>query len=579
MKKEASGIIKSYILRHKRAWVRGIPAVILTTIFTMAVPWILRHVINILKGDGSTKKLILYAGAIIAATIIQGIFRYMMRQTMIVASWDIEYEIRNDLFSHLLKLDRRYFDSTPTGDIMARITNDLESVRAMVGPGIMHFIFTAFTFLTAMVLMLVINLKLTLIALLPLPLITGFTYLISKEVHNKYSKIQEHFSKITAEVQENLSGIRVIKAYVQEGNAVKRFGRLSQEYIRKNMNMIRIWGLFFPVILGFTGIAIMLVLWIGGNMVINNVITLGDLVAFTAYLMLLTWPMAALGWVIGLYQRGMASMKRIAQIFNTKPVIISPPSGGIKKEIQGKIEFKKLRFSYNGNYVLNDINLTIQPGQTVAILGHTGCGKSSLISLIPRLYQVKSEMLYIDDIDVNDYNLECLRSQIGLVAQETFLFSRSIESNIAFGDKVSEGTIKKTASIAAIDEDIGAFPSGYNTILGERGITLSGGQKQRTALARALAIKPKILILDDAFSSVDTSTEENILKNLKQVFSKCTTLIISHRISSIKNSDFIVVLKNGQIAETGTHDELITAGGLYTLLYKRQLLKQELETL
>lgn len=579
MKNEASRIIKSYILRHKRAWAWGIPAVILTTVFTMAVPWILRHVINTLQSGGTTKKLILYAGAIIAATIIQGIFRYMMRQTMIVASWDIEYEIRNDLFGHLLKLDRRYFDRAPTGDIMARATNDLESVRAMVGPGIMHFISTVFTFSMAVILMLVIDTKLTLIALLPLPFITGFTYLIGKEVHKKYSKIQEHFSKITAEVQENLSGIRVIKAYVQEDNEVKRFGRLNREYIRKNLNMIRIWGLFFPIIFGFTGMAITLVLWIGGNRVINGAITLGDLVAFTAYLMLLTWPMAALGWVIGLYQRGMASMKRIAQIFNTSPVIISPPSGGIKKNIQGKIELKKLKFSYNGNYILNDINLIIQPGQTVAILGHTGCGKSSLISLIPRLYPVKREMLFIDDIDVNDYDLECLRSQIGLVAQETFLFSRSIESNIAFGGKASDGIVKQTASIAAIVEDIKSFPSGYNTILGERGITLSGGQKQRTALARALAIKPKILILDDAFSSVDTSTEESILKNLKQVFSRYTTLIISHRVSSIKNSDFIVVLKNGQIAETGTHDELITAGGLYTLLYERQLLKQELETL
>jgi ATP-binding cassette subfamily B multidrug efflux pump len=579
MKKEASRIIKSYILRHKRAWAWGIPAVILTTVFTMAVPWILRHVINTLQSGGTTKKLILYSGAIITATIIQGIFRYMMRQTMIVASWDIEYEIRNDLFGYLLKLDRRYFDRTPTGDIMARATNDLESVRAMVGPGIMHFISTVFTFSMAMILMLVIDTKLTLIALLPLPFITGFTYLISKEVHKKYSKIQEHFSKITTEVQENLSGIRVIKAYVQEDNEIKRFGRLNREYIRKNLNMIRIWGLFFPIIFGFTGMAIALVLWIGGNQVINGAITLGDLVAFTAYLMLLTWPMAALGWVIGLYQRGMASMKRIAQVFNTSPVIISPPSGGIKKDIQGKIELKKLKFSYNGNYVLNDINLIIQPGQTVAILGHTGCGKSSLISLIPRLYPIKREMLFIDDIDVNDYDLECLRSQIGLVAQETFLFSRSIESNIDFGGKASDGIVKQTASIAAIVEDIKSFPSGYNTILGERGITLSGGQKQRTALARALAVKPKILILDDAFSSVDTSTEESILKNLKQVFSRCTTLIISHRISSIKNSDLIVVLKNGQITETGTHDELITAGGLYTLLYEQQLLRQELETL
>lgn len=579
MKREASEIIRSYILRHKRIWVWGILAVILTTVFTMAVPWILRHAINTLQAGGTSKKLILYAAAIIVVTIIQGVFRYMMRQTMIVTSWNIEYEIRNDMFSHLLRLDRPYFDRTPTGDIMARSTNDLEAVRAMVGPGIMHFISTLFTFSVAVVLMFVINTKLTLITFIPLPFITAFTFIIGKEVHKKYSKIQEHFSKITAEVHENLSGIRVIKAYVQEDNEIKRFGCLNREYIRKNLNMIRIWGLFFPVIFGFAGMAFALVLWIGGNQVISGVITLGDLVAFTAYLMLLMWPMAALGWVIGLYQRGMASMKRIAQIFNTSPAIISPPSGGIKKNIQGKIEFRKLEFSYNGKYILNNISLIIQPGQTVAILGHTGCGKSSLISLIPRLYLVKRGMLFIDDIDVNDFDLESLRSQIGLVAQETFLFSQSIESNIAFAGKVSDGMVKHTASIATIAEDIKAFPSGYNTILGERGITLSGGQKQRTALARALTVKPKILILDDAFSSVDTSTEESILKNLKQVFPGCTTLTISHRVSSIKNSDLIVVLKNGQIAETGTHDELIAANGLYKLLYERQLIKQELETL
>jgi len=565
MEKTASEIIKSTI--------------ILTTVFTMASPWILRQAINVLQEGVTIQKLIFYALAIVGATIIQGVFRFLMRQTMIVTSRNIEYELRNDLFDHLLKLDRQYYNKMSTGDIMARMTNDLEAVRAMVGPGIMYFTSTLFTFTAAVTLMSIINIKLTLVTFIPLPFISALTFFISREVHKRYAKIQEQYSKITADVQENLSGIRVIKAYVQEDNAIKRFGRLNREYIRKNLAMIRIWGLFFPAIFGFAGMAAALVLWVGGNQVINGQLTLGDLVAFTAYLMLLMWPMAALGWVMGLYQRGMASMKRIARIFNSSPVIISPSSGAVKKDIQGKIEFKQLEFAYNGKPVLNDIDLAIAPGQTVAILGHTGSGKTSLVSLIPRLYPTRRGMLYIDDIDINDYDLHSLRSQIGLVAQETILFSQSIESNITFSGEITDHKIKDIAVLAGIADEIEDFPSGYQTILGERGITLSGGQKQRTALARALAIKPKILILDDAFSSVDTATEEQILQNLRTIFSTCTTLIISHRISTVKNSDYIVVLENGRIAETGNHDELIALGKLYARLYERQLISQELEAL
>jgi len=579
MEKTASEIIKSYIFKHTRVWLWGILTIILTTVFTMASPWILRQAINVLQEGVTIQKLIFYALAIVGATIIQGVFRFLMRQTMIVTSRNIEYELRNDLFDHLLKLDRQYYNKMSTGDIMARMTNDLEAVRAMVGPGIMYFTSTLFTFTAAVTLMSIINIKLTLVTFIPLPFISALTFFISREVHKRYAKIQEQYSKITADVQENLSGIRVIKAYVQEDNAIKRFGRLNREYIRKNLAMIRIWGLFFPAIFGFAGMAAALVLWVGGNQVINGQLTLGDLVAFTAYLMLLMWPMAALGWVMGLYQRGMASMKRIARIFNSSPVIISPSSDAVKKDIQGKIEFKQLEFAYNGKPVLNDIDLAIAPGQTVAILGHTGSGKTSLVSLIPRLYPTRRGMLYIDDIDINDYDLHSLRSQIGLVAQETILFSQSIESNITFSGEITDHKIKDIAVLAGIADEIEDFPSGYQTILGERGITLSGGQKQRTALARALAIKPKILILDDAFSSVDTATEEQILQNLRTIFSTCTTLIISHRISTVKNSDYIVVLENGRIAETGNHNELIALGKLYARLYERQLISQELEAL
>lgn len=547
--------------------------------FTMAAPWILRQAINALQKQVTARHLLIYSGAIIGVTMIQGVFRYIMRQTMIVASRDIEYEIRGDLFAHILKLDRPYFDKMPTGDIMARLTNDLLAIRAMVGPGIMYFISTVFTFVVALVLMLIIDRKLTIIAFAPLPIISALTYFLGKEVFKRYMKVQEQYSALTSEVQENLAGIRVVKAYVQEDSVIKRFGSFNRDYIHLNLNMIKIWGLFFPVIFGFAGAAVALVLWIGGSQVINGVLTLGDLVAFTAYLMLLMWPMAALGWVIGLYQRGMASMERIAKIFNTSPVITTSLDKAIVKEIKGKIEFKNLRFAYDKKIVIDGLNLKINPGQTVAILGHTGSGKSSLISLIPRLYPIPQGMVFIDDIDINDYALDSLRSQIGYVAQEAILFSQTIQSNIAFGGDINEPGIKESAEIAGIAGDIDSFPSGFDTILGERGITLSGGQKQRTALARALAIKPKILILDDVFSLVDTSTEEQILDNLRRIFTHCTTLIISHRVSTVKNSDLIVVLKDGRIAESGTHSQLLADGGLYAELYERQLLKQQLEAL
>ena len=579
MERQASEILKSYLFRHKRMWFYGILAVMFTTAFTMAAPWILKDAINALHQGASAHKLIWYASAIVGVTIVQGVFRYMMRQTMIVTSRDIEYEVRGDLFNHILTLDRPYFDNMPTGDIMARLTNDLNAIRSMVGPGIMYFIQTFFTFSVTLVLMLIIDRRLTLIAFIPLPAISLLTYFVGKEVHKRYMKIQEQYSSITAEVQENLSGIRVVKAYVQEENAIKRFARFNREYVRRNMAMVKVWGMFFPIIFGLSSLAMALVLWIGGDQVINGALTLGGLVAFTSYLMLLMWPMAALGWILGLYQRGMASMKRCTAIFNARPVIETPEKPIKVKELAGKIEFKNLSFAYNGQPVIQNINLRIEPGQTVAIVGHTGSGKSSLVSLLPRLYPIPRGMLLIDDKDINDYDTLSLRARIGYVAQETVLFSQTIQHNIAFGGEIPEKSMKEAASLANIAGDIEGFPGGYETMLGERGITLSGGQKQRTALARALAIQPKILILDDVFSSVDTSTEEQILRNLRQVFSSCTTLIISHRVSTVQNSDLIIVLKDGQIAERGTHSELLQLNGIYALLYERQLLKQQLEAL
>jgi len=578
MQKTAGKLIMEYILRYRWRWLLGLGAVILSVSFSMVVPWVLRQAVDSLNSGVATGKLVRYALIIVASTILQGVFLYFMRQTMIVASRKIEYDLRRDYFDKILKLDRPYFDKTPTGDIMAKATNDLEAVRNMIGPGIMYFANTLFTFTMALTMMLVINPLLTLISISPLPLISISTYYLGRKVHRHYSRIQEQYSTLTTEVQESLSGIRVIKAYVQEENVWRRFAGINGEFIKRNLDMIRVWGLFFPLIFGLAGVSIALVLWIGGGQVIRGTSSLGDLVAFASYLMILLWPMAALGWVAGMYQRGMASMKRIAEVFNSRPVIVSP-AGAVARSIRGDIEFRNLYFAYDGNSVLSGIDLKIPARSRVAFVGRTGSGKSTLISLIPRMYPVGDGMLFIDGIDVNRYDLAALRSQIGIVGQEPFLFSISIKDNIGFGVKSGPLNPAKYASAASVADDISAFENGYDTLIGERGITLSGGQKQRLALARALAINPKIIILDDAFSSVDTATEENILKNFADALAGCTVILISHRISTVKNCDMIYVLDKGRIVESGGHDELLTKGGIYSNMHERQLIEQELEAI
>jgi len=568
-----------YMIKYRKLWIGGILAVVIANIFSVSVPWIMRGAIDSLKEEVNTRGLIIYAGLILGATVVAAFFTYVMRQTMIVASRKIEYDFRNDFFSHLLKLDQPYYDKHSTGDIMARATNDMDSVRNMIGPGIMYFWSTAVRLSLAMALMIKISLKLTVLSMLPMPIITFLVFYLGREVNKRYTKIQEQYSEITNRAQENFAGIRVVKAYVQEKPEIEGFSKMSIDYINKNMSMIRVWGMFFPAIVLFSGMAIVMVLWFGGKSVVAGAISLGDFVAFTVYLLMLIWPVAALGWVVGMYQRGKASLVRIKEILDARPVVLGAAEIS-ERVIDGAIEFRDLRFAYDTTTVLDGISVAIRPGMRVAIIGDTGSGKSTLVSLLIRAYPVERGMIFIDNIDINDYPLESLRSQIAPVMQETFLFSETIESNIAFGNsELDMDSITGSAVAAGLASEINEFPHKYDTILGERGITLSGGQKQRAALARALAANPRILILDDAFSSVDTHTEEEILTNLRQILSGRTTIMISHRISTVKDADLILVMSRGRIIEKGRHAELLSLGGHYANLYEKQLLKEELEAL
>lgn len=572
-------VLYPYLLRYKKLYLVGIPAVILTSIFMLIEPQIVKRAIDSLENRMVSEYLPYYASAIVGAALLSGFFRYVMRQTMIVASRRIEYDFRNDFFAHLLTLDRNYYDKTPTGDIMARATNDMDSVRSMLGPGIMYFCSTAVTVTIAVFFMVRTDLRLTLLSLIPMPVITILVFVLGREINRRYTKIQAQYSTITASAQENFSGIRVVKAYSQEKQEAARFSFLNRDYVRKNMSMVKIQAMFYPAIVLFSGTAVIVVLWFGGKLVKSGVITLGDFVAFIMYLLILIWPVAALGFVISLYQRGRASLTRIEQMLDEKPVVVNNYNP-VVKEISGRIELKSLRFSYNSVEVLRGLDVVIEPGMNVAMTGPTGSGKSTLISLLLRAYPIERGMIFIDDIDINDYDLNCLRTQIVPVLQETFLFSETIRSNIAFGkyDQNIE-SVTRVAHAAGMAGEIEEFPGKFDTLLGERGITLSGGQKQRTALARALSADPRVLLLDDAFSSVDTHTEEEILSNLRQILKGKTSIMISHRISTVKDADLILVMADGRIAERGTHEELLRMGGRYSELRRKQLIESELEAL
>ncbi|MGD0508608.1 MAG: ABC transporter ATP-binding protein [Terriglobales bacterium] len=582
-----------YLKRYRSGLVWGGLCVLFNNGVWILFPQVLRRAVNDLHSGVTRQKLLTYSLLIVAIALIKGIFQFLTRWVVIGISRDIEFDLRNDLFAHLERLSYSYYQRNRTGDIMARATNDLNAVRMLLGPAIMYTANTLVFTAGALGFMLAISPKLTLYAFLPLPITSIVIQYFGRRIHERFERIQAMFSDISARAQENFSGARVIRAYVQEQAEIAAFEGANKEYIRRSLGLVRLMGMLWPTLELMLGAAVVIVLWLGGRQVLMGKMNVGDFVAFNTYMMQLTWPVIALGWVINIFQRGTASMVRIQEILSQQPEItdetasgtgvFSPPGEGARRstDILGEIEFCNLNFAYNGTAVLRDINLRIPAGSSLAIVGPTGSGKTTLVDLIPRIYDAEPGAVLIDGRPIRQFPLDSLRRQIGFVPQETFLFSDTIRENIAFGvsqegSEASLDDIKAAAEAANIAHDIESFPEGYNTTVGERGITLSGGQKQRTAIARALLRSPRILILDDALSSVDTQTEDKILNHLREIMRGRTTIFISHRVSTVRNADSIAVLHQGRIVEQGTHDQLITRNGYYTDLYNKQLLEEEL---
>ena len=569
--------LKAYLTQHGKRLAAGFFCILLTNLFLLATPRVMGYAVDSLKESITRGKLAYYGAIVIGLAICEGVFRFLMRRLIIGVSRQIEYSIRNDLFRHLETLPASFFQKNKTGDLMSRVTNDLSNVRMLLGPGIMYSANTIVVAFIAIMLMLRINWQLTVLALLPLPAVSLSVRHFGKKIHDLTEQSQGKLADLSARVQESMAGIRVVKAFVQEKHEIAEFEDMNRQLVSKNRQLIRVQSVFYPTMELMIGLAVATVIWVGGRQVIQGSISLGDFVAFNVYLARLTWPMIALGWVVNLLERGRASMERLNYIFDTVPEIKDTPGVLTDFEVEGAIEFRNLSFSYNGVPALQNVSLAILKGKTVAIVGATGAGKSTLVQLIARLYNPPPESVFIDGVAIERIPLSVLRNSIGFIPQDTFLFGETIRENITFGvELAADDDVRRAAQISQIDSDVQGFPKKYDTMVGERGITLSGGQKQRTAIARAVIRDPKILILDDALSSVDTYTEEQILHELKQVMRDRTSILISHRVSTVKEADEIVVLDGGRIVERGTHAELLVRDGYYSELHRRQLLEEEL---
>jgi ATP-binding cassette, subfamily B, multidrug efflux pump len=571
--------VRTHLWRYRAQWGVGMSCLALKDLAQAAQPLMIRGAIDSLGAPGSSLFL-RYAGYLLALAVVKGIFQYWMRVILIGISRDIEYDMRNELFGHLIALAPDYYARTRTGDIMARATNDLNAVRMMLGPGVMYWCETSLTFALSIAIMVRTDWRLTLLAILPAPAVSAAMILFGRTIHDRFEKIQALFSDISSRVQENLAGVRMVRAFVQERAELRRFEDLNRHYITQNIKLVRVQGIFQSLLEFLIGLTFLTVLWIGGRQVVAGRISIGSFVMFNTYMGMLVWPMIALGWVVNLMQRGSASLGRIDEILRERPAIAAPANPKPLGDPRGEIEFRGVTVNYGGARALAEIDLRIPAGTTVAVVGHTGSGKSTLASLVPRLLDPAEGAVFFDGVNVRDVDPAELRLRIGFVPQETFLFSATVGENIALGvDGATAEEIRRAAQMAGLAGDIEGFPAGYDTIVGERGITLSGGQKQRTAIARAILRDPRVLILDDALSSVDTLTEDRILSHLAGVMKGRTVILISHRVSTVQRADLIVVLEKGRIAERGTHAELIARGGYYSDLSRKQMLEEELEAI
>jgi ATP-binding cassette subfamily B multidrug efflux pump len=557
----------------------GFSALIITQVVGVTIPLVIKEAFDALTRGVRPRELAFLAILLLAIALTKAIFQFWMRWILIGISRDVEFDLRNDLFKHLMRQDARYYNEHRTGDLMAKLTNDLNSVRNIVGPGIMYSANTVVTGIATITLMVHLDLHLTLLALAPLPLASLAVKFFGQRIHERFERIQAMYSELTEKVRENLSGVRLVRSFRQEDPEMQQFDHMNQLYVERNKGLIWITSFLWPALALLFAASFLLIMVVGGEHVLSGRITIGTFAAFNVYLMYLIWPIIALGWVTNIIQRGLASMGRLWTIFAAQPTIDDRlATRGHVEALKGDIEFRNLTFAYNGYPILRNVNLHIPAGRTVAIVGATGAGKTTLAALVPRLYDAPEGMVLVDGIPVHHVPLETLRSHIGFVPQETFLFSDSIRENIRFGvPGSSDQEVERAAEVSNILPDILDFPKGFDSMVGERGLTLSGGQKQRVAISRAIIRDPRILILDDALSSVDTYTEEKILRHLTEVMAGRTTILISHRVSTIRNADEIVVLHDGTIVEQGSHVELLAMNGHYTELYNKQLIEESLE--